>query len=101
MDYARRLLKGKQYSQDDLIPFLILVIGSFKGKAYKSQVDEKMYSVLSDKFSHETLHQTVANNIPRWKHDIAWAKERAKQIHGWIKGAEESGRGVWELTEPE
>ena len=30
---------------------------------------------------------------------FAWAKERAKQIHAYVKSAEESGRGVWELTE--
>jgi hypothetical protein len=36
MDYARRLLKGKKYSQDELIPFLVLVIQSFGGIARKS-----------------------------------------------------------------
>lgn len=42
MDYARRLLKGKKYSQDELILFLVLVIHSFGGFAAKSDVDEKM-----------------------------------------------------------
>ncbi len=35
MEYARRLLKGKKYSQDDLIPFLVLVIWSFGGAVKK------------------------------------------------------------------
>lgn len=79
MDYARRLLKGKMYSQDELIPFLVLVIKSFGGIARKSDVDDKM-------------------NVERWKHDIAWAKERARQHHGYVKSAEQAGWGIWELT---
>jgi len=99
VEYARKLLKGKKYSQDSLIPFVVLVIGSFGGVAYKHKVDEKIYRILADEFSNEIYHETVAHNIPRWQHDVAWAKERAKQIHGYVKSAEESGRGIWELTE--
>lgn len=99
MDYARRLLKGKKYSQDDLIPFVVLVIGSFGGTAYKYEVDEKMYKILEEEFSSQVYHGTVSHNVPRWQHNIAWAKERAKQIHAYVKSAEESGRGVWQLTE--
>lgn len=78
MDYARRLLKGKKYSQDELIPFLVLVIQSFGGIARKSDVDEKMYELLSLEFSNDIYHQTVSHNVERWRHDIAWAKERAR-----------------------
>ena len=99
MDYARRLLKGKKYSQDELIPFVVLVIGSFGGAAYKYEVDEKMYKILEEEFSSQVYHGTVSHNVPRWQHDIAWAKERAKQIHTYVKSAEEAGRGVWQLTE--
>lgn len=98
MDYARRLLKGKKYSQDDLIPFLVLVIQSFGGKARKSEVDNKMYELLDSEFSKDVYHETVSNNVERWKHDVAWAKERARQHHGYIKSAEEAGWGTWELT---
>ncbi len=98
MDYARRLLKGKKYSQDELIPFLILVIQSFGGLARKSDVDKKMYELLSLEFSNDIYHQSVSHNVERWKHDIAWAKERARQQHGYVKSAEIAGRGIWELT---
>ena len=97
MDYARRLLKGKKYSQDELIPFLILVIKSFGGIARKSDVDEKMYELLASEFSNDVYHETVSHNVERWKHDIAWAKERARQHHGYVKSAEEAGWGIWEL----
>lgn len=99
MEYARRLLRGKKYSQDNLIPFVVLVIGSFGGTAYKHNVDEKIYKILEEEFSSQVYHETVSHNVPRFQHDIAWAKERAKQIHAYVKSAEESGRGVWELTE--
>lgn len=98
MDYARRLLKGKKYSQDELIPFLILVIQSFGGIAREHDVDKKMYELLSSEFSNNVYHQTVSHNVERWRHDIAWAKERARQHHGYVKSAEEAGWGNWELT---
>jgi hypothetical protein len=98
MDYARRLLKDKKYSQDELIPFLVLVIKSFGGIAKKSDVDEKMYKLLASEFSNDVYHETVSHNVERWKHDIAWAKERARQHHGYVKSAEQAGWGIWELT---
>jgi hypothetical protein len=99
MDYARRPLKGKKYSQDELIPFLVLIIHSFGGTARKRDVDKKMYDLLSSEFSQDLYHQTVSHNVERWKHDIAWAKERARQNHNYVKSAEQSGWGVWELTD--
>jgi hypothetical protein len=98
MDYASRLLKGKKYSQDELIPFLVLVIQSFGGIARKSDVDHKMYELLDSEFSKDVYHKTVSNNVERWQHDVAWAKERARQLHGYVKSAEEAGWGIWELT---
>lgn len=98
MDYARRLLKGKKYSQDELIPFLVLVIHSFGGIARKRDVDEKMYKILETEFSIDVYHETVSHNVERWKHDIAWAKERARQHHAYVKSAEQAGWGIWELT---
>ena len=98
MDYARRLIKGKAYSQDELIPFLVLVIKSFGGIAKKSDVDDKMYELLDSEFSKGVYHETVSHNVERWKHDIAWAKERARQHHGYVKSAEQAGWGIWELT---
>ena len=98
MDYARGLLKGKKYSQDELIPFLVLVIQSFGGTAPKREVDAKMYRILDSEFSKDVYQETVSHNVERWKHDVAWAKERARQHHGYIKSAEEAGWGIWELT---
>ena len=99
MKQARQLLKGKRYSQDDLIPLLILVIHSLGGSAPKQKVDEHMYDLLNSEFSVNVYHEKVSRGVPRWQHDIAWAKERARQNDGYVKSAGEAGHGTWELTE--
>ena len=97
--YARKYIKGKKYSQDELIPIIALVIGAREGRATKKYVEEKVYDLFRSEFSKNLYHEKVANySTPRWKHDIAWARERAKQNHGYIKSAKESGRGIWELS---
>jgi hypothetical protein len=97
--YPGKYLKGKRYSQDELIPIIILFIGGKGGKASKTYVEENVYELLRDEFRKDVYHQRVANNIPRWKHDIAWARERAKKNHGYIKPPTTWSRGIWELTE--
>jgi len=97
--YARKYIEGKKYSQDDLIPLILLVIGGSGGRATKKNVEEKIYDLFREELSKDLYHEKVANHtIPRWKHDIAWARERAKKIHGYIKLPKESARGIWELT---
>ena len=97
--YARKYIEGKEFSQDDLIPIVILFLGSNGGRALKQYVEKEMYDLLREEFNKDLYHGKVANaSVPRWKHDIAWARERAKQMHGFIKSAKESGRGNWELT---
>lgn len=60
---------------------------------------KKMYKLLNDEFSKDVYHQKVSHNIERWKEDVAWAKERAKQLHGYVKSPDDAGWGIWELTE--
>jgi len=57
-----------------------------------------MYELLASEFSNDVYHETISHNVERWKHDIAWAKERARQHHGYVKSAEDAGWGIWELT---
>ncbi len=99
MKRIRLLLKGKQYSQGDLVPILVLVINSLGGSAPKQKVDEHMYDLLKAEFSSNVYHEKVSHGIPRWQHDIAWAKEIARQTYGYIKSAGDAGHGTWELTE--
>lgn len=55
--------------------------------------------MLRAEFKKDLYHEKVANSsVERWKHDIAWARERAKQNHGYIKSGNEAVRGTWELS---
>lgn len=92
-------LAHKKITQDDLIKYVIKVLYEHGGKAEKSDVEEAIYRMLKEIFSQKWYQDTVSHNVPRWKHNIAWAKDRARQHHGFIKSAKESGRGIWELTE--
>lgn len=97
---SRRYLGGKRFTQDQLIPVIIILVGGKGGRATKQYVEENVYSLFRDEFHKPVYHEKVANcAVPRWKHDVAWARERAKQRLGYIKPATKSGRGIWELTE--
>jgi hypothetical protein len=100
ISYIRRYVEGKKYTQDQLIPIIVLLLGGKGGRAPKQYIEETIYKLFRDEFRKSLYHVKVANySVPRWKHDIAWARERAKQMHDFIKAAQESGRGIWELTE--
>lgn len=89
--------RGAKLSQDDLIPYIVEVLRKHGGRARKDEVDRELYERFRTTFQQAWYQELVAQGIPRWQHNIAWAKERAKR-KGLIKGASESGRGYWELT---
>ena len=85
--------------QDELIPHIVKILYENGGKATKTFVENEVFALFQHEFENPYYNETVSHGVPRWKHSIAWAKERAKQRHGFIKSASESGRGVWELTD--
>ena len=89
----------KKITQDDLIPHIIKILYKHGRRASKKRVDEEIYQMFQDEFQNEWYQGKVSHGIPRWKHNIAFAKQRAKSLHGYIKSAKESGRGIWELTQ--
>ena len=89
---------GKTIIEDDLIPYIVKILFINGNQAPKRLVEKKVFEIFKDKFSEPYFQETVSHGVPRWKHFIAWSKERAKQRHGYIKSAKESGRGIWELT---
>jgi len=97
--YARSFIEGKQYSQDSLIPIVVLIVGAKGGRASKKYVEEEVYDMLRAEFKEDIYHEKLANSsVERWKHDIAWARARAKQNHGYIKSGAGAVRGTWELS---
>ena len=89
--------ESKKLSQDDLIPIIVKVLQKHGGRIRKDQVEEEIYKMFRDLFQEPWYKETVSNGVPRWQHNIAWAKERAKR-KGLIKRPDDSGRGYWELT---
>ena len=91
-------LPNDPIKEKDLIPYIIKILQEFGGKANKKQVEEELYKIFKEIFDQPYYQQKVANGqIPRWKHFIAWAKERAKN-QGYIKPPQQSAYGTWELT---
>ncbi len=91
-------IPDKKITENDLIPHIIEILREHGGKARKAVVDEEIYKKLRKIFEQPWYQELVSNEIPRWKHYVAWAKERAKH-RGLIKNPRESGMGFWELTE--
>ncbi len=93
-----QLCHGKKVSQDELIPHIVRILQKHGGHARKDAVEKEICHTFRDVFNESWYRETVSNGIPRWKHNIAWAKERAKK-KGLIKPSVDSGRGSWELTD--
>jgi len=91
---------SNKISQDDLIPHIIKILQKYGGRAEKKKVEMEIYQMFKSTFDHPWYQELVSYGIPRWKHNIAWAKERAKR-RNLIKIPSESGRGIWEVTDPE
>jgi len=82
-----------------LVESIVKVLGRFGGKAPKKQVEKEVYREFLDVFNHPSWQMLKkSGGEPVWRNTIAWAKEIAKHS-GYVKRPEESGRGVWELTE--
>lgn len=89
---------GKRITQDELIKPIIKVLHMNGGVLEKEKVEKAIYLIYKDIFDQSYYQEKVSHGVPRWKHDIAWAKERAKH-KDFIKGGAVSKRGLWELTE--
>lgn len=89
--------EGDKVSVKDIISAIIKVLQENDGRASKGDVEKGVYKIFQGKFDKLWYQETVANGVPRWKHNVAWAKEKAKH-QGFIKRPEDSGRGYWELT---
>lgn len=80
-----------------LIPYIIAILRKYGGRARKEEVETEIYKTFCTIFQQDWYQDHVSYGIPRWKHLLAWAKEKAKE-KGLIKWPKESGRGYWELT---
>ena len=80
-----------------LVPEIVTILQSHGGLARKKQVEEEIFKKFERTYTLPYYQQLVSWGIPRWQHDLAWAKEAAKH-RGLVKRPSESGRGTWELS---
>jgi predicted type IV restriction endonuclease len=90
---------ASKISQSDIIPHILKSILRHGDRALKKTVEDDVYSEFKNLFDQPWYQElTTTANVPRWQHNVAWARNLAKD-RGLIKPPEESGRGYWELTE--
>ena len=88
----------KKISQDELIPHIVKILKQHGGGAAKETVDTEIFRMFQSTFEHPWYQELVSYGVPRWQHNVAWARERAKR-RGIIKPPGPRGRGFWELTD--
>lgn len=88
----------KRITRNDLVLSTIEILKQHGGRARKEQVERDMYKLHKDIFEQDWYQEFVSNNIPRWRHNLAWAKEYAKNKN-LIQPPSEAGRGWWVLTD--
>jgi hypothetical protein len=91
------ILESDKVSVRQLTIEIVRALQSLGGRAAKEKVEEIIFKKYERVFSLPYYQQPVSWGIPRWQHNIAWAKEDAKK-RGLVKWPSESGRGTWELT---
>lgn len=85
-------------SQEELMMGILRVLAKRGGSAPKSVVEQALYRQYQAAFDQPYYQEPVSHGVPRWKHNIAWAKEAAKH-QGYVKRPKEAGYGIWSLTE--
>lgn len=91
-------IPGEVIPVQTLVSLIVKSLKKHGGRARKTQIEKDIFEMCKEEFQKEVYQQPVANGVPRWKHNIAWAKERGKQ-DGLIQRPSVSGRGYWQLTE--
>jgi hypothetical protein len=89
---------NSKITADELATEIIRALQSLGGRATKVQVEDVIYKKHERTFLLPYYQQPVSWGLPRWQHNIAWAKEDVKK-RGFLKWPSESGRGMWELTQ--
>jgi len=88
----------KIISQKQLIEDIILFLRKKGGSAEKVMVEQAVFKKNKGEFSKPYWNALVGLNVPRWKKNTQFARNTAREME-LIKTPEESGHGLWELTE--
>jgi hypothetical protein len=89
---------NKVIPQKQLIEDIILFLRKSGGAAEKAVVEKAVFEKNKTEFSKPYWNELVGLNVPRWKKNTQFARNTAREME-LIKAPEDSGHGLWELTE--
>jgi len=88
----------ERVSERDLMREILGYLKARGGKAFKVDVEQAVFEKFKGVFETAFYLESVGWGVPRWKKNLQFARHRAKNM-GLLKPPEESGRGIWELTQ--
>ncbi|HTB84360.1 MAG TPA: winged helix-turn-helix domain-containing protein [Candidatus Sulfotelmatobacter sp.] len=84
--------------EPELMNRIIALLKKNGGAMAKTDVEETLFEEYKDLFQNGHYAECVGDDVPRWKKNVQFARNTARKL-GLIKLPEESGRGMWQLTE--
>jgi hypothetical protein len=81
-----------------LVEEIVMFLRKKGGSAEKVVVEEAIFEKNKAEFSKSYWQAPVGGDVPRWRKNTQFARNTAKKME-LVKLPEDSGRGVWELTE--
>jgi len=88
----------KAIPEMQLIEDIILFLRKKGGSVEKIMVEEAIFEKNKSEFSKPYWNVSVGGGVPRWKKNTQFARNTARKMD-LVKSPEDSGRGLWELTE--
>jgi hypothetical protein len=88
----------KAISEMQLIEDIVSFLRKKGGSAEKVMVEGAVFEKNKSEFSKPYWSVPVGGGVPRWKKNTQFARNTARKMD-LVKAPEDSGRGLWELTE--
>jgi hypothetical protein len=89
----------REVSEMDLIAAIIDVLKYHGGRRDKEDVERALYDRYLPIFQHPHYQESLKGGVERWRKKVHFARNTACNTLGLIKPPEQSGRGIWELTD--
>ena len=89
---------SKAIPEMQLVEEIVMFLRKKGGKAEKVVVEEAVFEKNENEFSKSFWQTPVGGGVPRWRKNTQFARNTARKMD-LIKAPEESGHGVWELTD--
>jgi hypothetical protein len=88
-----------EITEMDLLNAIIACLKRHGGKLDKPDVEREVFEMFKEQFQHPWYLEPVGGGVPRWQKNVQFARHTACNTLRLIKPPEQSGRGVWELTD--